>query len=103
MNVIKNADKIVKGAVNAVMIKRLKKDLQKVIEERRSICGLCEYNSKNAVEAGWYQSERPDDHCVMCDCNIKMKTASLDSSCGIEVYNLENNENLELKWEKIEK
>lgn len=95
---IDNKDKIAIGAQNHMNFDNLDEDLKTLITDRRNICALCPNSSKNATEDGWYNSLRPDNHCVLCDCNINWKTASPDSECGAAIYNAENNENLEVKW-----
>lgn len=81
----------------------LPQELQDVIVERRLICEQCPFNSKNATEQGIYKNERPDEHCILCGCNIHTKTACLDCNCGIEVHNQNAADNLELKWKKYER
>ena len=78
----------------------LPEELQNVIIARRLICEDCPFNSKNAIKDGIYQSDRPDDHCILCSCNIYTKTACLDCKCGIDVFNegKEEKDKLELKW-----
>ncbi|NLR60699.1 hypothetical protein HGH93_21495 [Chitinophaga polysaccharea] len=46
-----------------------------------TFCGPCEHNSRNAKSSGRYQSIRPDDHCILCGCNLEWKTHQLSSSC----------------------
>jgi len=64
----------------------LPEDEQAEIARRRFICATCPFNSSNAVRDG-YKSDRFDEHCIMCGCTIKRKTASLDSDCGISCCN----------------
>lgn len=58
--------------------------------------------SSNAVSdpAQNFKTDRIDEFCTLCECNIDLKTSSLDSNCGIEVWNDEHPENkMPLKWE----
>jgi len=99
---LKNKEKILEAVVNKVKDKfgKLSKDEQDEIIRRRLICESCEFNSKNAKELSNYETKRIDDHCILCGCNIDLKTGSLMSNCGIESWNLKNpNEKLSLKWE----
>jgi hypothetical protein len=92
----------------------LPEDQQAEIARRRLICASCPFNSVNAKADG-YQSSRVDDHCVLCGCTIRRKTASLNSKCGIDCcnpntdceckkpnlkkYNAEHNVVMQLKWD----
>lgn len=72
------------------------------IIRRRLICSTCPFMSVNAVRAKTYSTSRNDEHCTQCGCPILTKTASLQSNCGIENYNMQNPNNpLPLKWEKF--
>jgi len=99
---LKNKEKILEAVVNKVKDKlgKLPKDKQDEIIRRRLICESCEFMSKNAKLISDYSSNRLDDHCTLCGCNIDLKTESLMSNCGIETWNLKNpDEKLPLKWE----
>lgn len=59
--------------------------------ERLSKCKPCQFNStKDSISTF--------STCKACGCNLALKTASLSSNCGIEVYNESHEEKLELKW-----
>lgn len=103
---IKNVDKVFEGIKNQIKIEigNIPEDQLDVITTRRLICQECPYMSSNAIKLGIYKSDRPDEHCSHCSCNIKFKTASLDSNCGIEAYNKtkeKEEDKLKLKWEKF--
>lgn len=95
---VKNADQIAEGIWNKLNQENLS-DLEKeVIIKRALTCESCPYNSKNVSDPK-LKSDRLDDHCIHCGCNIELKTHCLSCSCGIEVYNAKNPlEKLELKW-----
>lgn len=100
---MKNADKIVEGLVNKVKMNYdfLPKNEQDEIIRRRLICASCPFMSSNAVSnpALNYKTDRTDEHCSLCMCNIDLKTASLSANCGIEVYNDEHPDTpMGLKW-----
>jgi hypothetical protein len=100
---MKNFDKVVDGIVNNVKLNNgtLSQDKQEIIAVRRLICHTCPYMSTNAKRLGFYKSDRIEEHCSMCGCELSLKTASLDSNCGIETHNEENpNNQLPLKWIK---
>lgn len=87
----------------------LPKEKVEVIIGRRMICVTCPYMSRNAIkgyeiEGKWhtYNTDRNDSHCIWCGCPIGSKTASLESNCGLEEYNLENGKKEPLKWEKVD-
>jgi len=103
---LKNPGDVIEGFANEVLNEfgALPEDEQNEILRRRLICEGCPFNSKNAKEEGWYHSDRPDDHCVHCLCNIKAKTSCLNCRCGIEFHNAHHvNNQLELKWEDYKK
>lgn len=98
-----NIDKVVEGVVNDVKLKNgsLSEEDTDIIIKRRLICETCPYNSVNAIKAGYYATKRTDVHCMMCGCPIDIRTASLESNCGIETFNKNNpDEKMELKWVK---
>lgn len=71
---------------------------QKVIIGRKLICDACSFNSKN-TDPEIYTSDRLDEHCIHCTCNIDLKTECLSCKCGIDVWNKSNPDNqLPLKW-----
>jgi hypothetical protein len=79
----------------------LDEDELEEITKRRLICEECPFNSKNAKESKTiaYDSKRLDDHCIMCGCNLHLKTECLDCNCGIEVFNKHNpKQTMDLKW-----
>lgn len=111
---LKSAKKIIEGVSNDVKLENgsLSKDKQDEIIRRRLICSMCPLNSINAQSSKEYkelfgknyETKREDLHCSVCSCNIKLKTSSLDSDCGLTDYNEQHPENLqELKWKKYVK
>lgn len=103
---IKNFDHVFQGIKNEVKLEfgKIPEEHAEVIAARRVICGACPYMSTNAVKLGVYQTDRVDEHCMHCGCNVKFKTADLTSDCGIEAYNKKvknESDKLNLKWEKI--
>lgn len=110
---VKNADKVLEGVVNnlSLKIKTLPEDQRNEIIKRRLICATCPYMSENAKTSQEFKdlkgfhlhTDRLDNFCSLCHCNIEAKTASLSSSCGIESYNAENPHTpLPIKWTKYE-
>jgi hypothetical protein len=100
---VKNADKIWNGIINEVKIQfnALPEDEQLEIAKRRTLCAVCPFNSSNAVSnpALNYKTDRFDEHCIHCQCNLAAKTASLISNCGIETYNEQHpKDKMELRW-----
>ena len=109
---IRNIDKIVEGTINSVKNEfGMLSDLEQAeIVKRRLICQSCPLNSTNAkiseeykeLYKENYKSDRVDLHCSCCSCNIALKTSSLYSECGIQIYNEEHKENKQpLKWDKF--
>jgi hypothetical protein len=79
----------------------LPEDEKKEIARRMLICQACPFNSSNAVADPTikYETKRPDEHCIQCGCNLELKTSSLSSNCGIEIYNINHPESpLDLRW-----
>lgn len=102
---LKNLPKIIEGVRNNVKLEfgTLSDEKVDVITTRRLICSECPFNSLNATKMGMYKSDRTDKHCTFCGCLVSLKTAALESNCGIEIYNTANPDKpLPLKWEKIE-
>ena len=60
---------------NLVPPSKIKKEIEKVSDERISICESCKFHSKN------YKSVRPDAHCVNCGCTLSAKTKCLSCEC----------------------
>lgn len=106
---IENASLILDGIVNRVKLNfgHLPSDEKEEIIRRMVICKSCPFMSANAVNDPSlnYKTDRADEHCSLCQCNIDLKTSSLDSNCGIEVYNKTVGiaMPLELKWTNYKK
>lgn len=100
-----NKKEIAEGIQNQIKLETsgLTPEQEEEIFRRRVICHECPFNSRNAENDGWYASDRPDEHCTMCLCNINLKTACLNCSCGIEAYNKTHKDKEELKWDIYEK
>lgn len=93
---------MIEGIRNDIKLEHgdLVEDEMDEIIRRRLICSECPFNSVNAIKAGWYLTERNDEHCTCCGCPVSRKTASLSSNCGAEVRNQQKSDQppLELKW-----
>ena len=61
----------------------LKEQIQKVAEERNSICSKCEWNSINRRKNENYKTMRPDEHCTNCGCTISAKIKCLSCKCPL--------------------
>lgn len=102
-----NHTKIIEGIVNTVKLNHgsLPIQEQEEIIRRRAICETCPFASHNAEKDPLqnYKSSRLDKHCTMCGCNLELKSASLESNCGIDIYNQSHPDNqMELKWTKYQ-
>ena len=107
---VKNISKVLEGLLNDVSLATLPENKRAEIVKRRAICSECPFMSENAktspeyrliTGSEGYKTARTDNHCTMCGCPIKTRTASLEANCGIEKYNISHpNSPLELKWEK---
>jgi 3'-phosphoadenosine 5'-phosphosulfate sulfotransferase (PAPS reductase)/FAD synthetase len=108
---IPNADKILDGIIKNVQLKHnnLPENEKYEIIKRRIKCEECPFNSRNAktspeymeLYGEHYKTHRAGFHCSACGCPIPVKTASLDSECGLQVYNNDHPDNIqELKWNK---
>lgn len=104
---------IVSGIINDVQFSygKMTEEQRQEIVKRRVICAGCPFMSQHAktseeykaLKGKHYVTRRKEDHCSLCGCMIKAKTASLQSNCGIESHNQEEPENLlPLKWTKLE-
>lgn len=89
--VLSNPAKIVEGVMNAALYDAGKLPQEEVaeIERRRALCAGCPYMSTNAMKnpAINYQTERNEAHCILCKCDIRLKTAALSAECGAAIYN----------------
>lgn len=65
---------------------RLKDVISKAHEERIEICRKCEFDSRNAKEAGLYKSKRKDEHCIKCGCPLQKKTKCLSCECPLKKW-----------------
>lgn len=68
---------IVQGAYNSIFVRKW---VEAVAIERTEICKECPVFSVNAKLNG-YLTNRLDDHCTDCGCNIHMKTRCMDCEC----------------------
>jgi len=88
-----NINEIVDGIINDVKMDNslLDESVKDKIIQRRLLCEVCPFMSKNAVSSEEYkevfgknyETKRDDNHCSLCGCKIKLKTASLNSQCAI--------------------
>lgn len=111
---LSNPTQVIAGIANSVRAEYGYMDEEDIelIAKRRQSCFECPYYSENAREnPGPYKELTGDDfdidfshcggsYCSLCLCCMKYKTASLDSSCGIQKFNEENKTNLDLRWDK---
>lgn len=101
-----NPKEVMDGWLNVIKeeLGTLSPDLQEEVLRRRLICGTCPFMSVNAKELQGYQSKRVDEHCILCACPIKAKTANPDSICGAKYYNETHpkEQPLEVRWTKYE-
>lgn len=74
----KNKKLILEGVINKV---QAKEEVVKIANERKEICKKCPMHSSNAKKYLGYKTERIDDHCISCGCNLELKTHSLHSEC----------------------
>lgn len=107
---LKNREAIFDGLVNVVRMNfnTLPIEEQDEIIRRRAICLSCPLMSENAksskeyvdLTGGNYSTDRVDEHCSLCACNIYTKTASLESFCGALSFNEARNgkQIAEVKW-----
>lgn len=105
---IKNIPQILEAVTNQARMEfgTMPKETQDIIIGRRMICSTCPYMSSNAVNGyeiqgkkDKYVTDRNDEHCIWCGCPILTRTASLDSKCGIDNYNMEFGKDETLKWD----
>ena len=99
---LKNPKEVLQGWINVVReeLGTLPEETLQLIAARRVICNLCPFQSENAKKVADYVTTRIDEHCTLCSCPIKAKTASLDSKCGAQYYNETHPDlpNLEVRW-----
>lgn len=76
---------ILYGFYKDLIFFRLLREEQNAILNKRDICIDCLSRSYNAKKNG-YKSKRFDDHCTICKCNIRAKTASDETNCLINMW-----------------
>ena len=102
-------DKILGAIKNEIALEfdMISDERKEIIVGRRLICATCPFMSKNALQSkeyfdlinGHYSTDREEDHCSMCGCPIKYRTAALDKNCGMEAWNEKHpNQQNELRW-----
>lgn len=105
-----NSIAIIQGIINNVQLENLPEEERDVIIKRRICCTTCPFNNVNAktspeyfqLTTTHYKTKRNDDHCAMCFCPIKTKTASLHVDCGLSSWNESHpDKQIELKWRAI--
>ena len=69
---------ILEGAWNSVFIKG---EIEKIAQERITICRGCSLNSEHQRKYNNYKTFRPDFHCTDCGCDLHMKTRCLSCEC----------------------
>lgn len=70
---------ILEGINNSIFVKD---SIEKIAEERISICRTCPYNSEVA-RANGDSIMRKDEHCLNCGCNLHLKTRALSAQCPL--------------------
>jgi hypothetical protein len=105
---IPNITSIIDGVMNSVELEHntLPEQFKKEIIRRRVICETCPFNNINAktseeyfkLTGKHYSSNRKKSHCSICGCPLSIRTASLNSNCGIEEWNNNNDNKIPLKW-----
>lgn len=107
-----NSKQILESIATDVQMRlgRLPKEQQDEIIRRRVICKMCPFMSTNAktsfeykyITGEHYTTQRNDEHCTFCGCELHMRTRALSSNCGIEAWNKDNPKNqIPLKWTKF--
>ncbi len=94
MNAKKNYKRVFEGWTNLAKDKfnLLSKEDKKIVEERKSICESCIFNSVNAKEKLGYESTLVYEHCSSCKCPIPAKIMSLESNCGLDEFSMNPND-----------
>lgn len=80
-----NFKNIFKGFKNKFIFWFLLYDLRELALTRRDICINCLSFSVNAKKEG-YRTNRIDNHCTICTCNIEAKTLVKDEKCLINLW-----------------
>src|SRR6478735_8223864 len=74
----KNRKLIAEGILNKIQAKQ---EVVNIASERKLICMKCPMHSTNSKKLLGYETERLDEHCIVCGCNIELKVYSLHSEC----------------------
>jgi hypothetical protein len=73
---------ILEGAWNSIFVKER---VEEVAIDRLKICNECPHNSNTAQKNG-YKTFRPDYHCILCGCDLHMKTRCLSCECPVKKW-----------------
>lgn len=93
MNISKICIHIIEGIINHSFF-HSNEHINEVSKRRLKICSSCVYNSKNVnskkIKRTFksFMFRRPDDYCILCKCNLKLKSKCLHCECDL------------LKWKK---
>jgi hypothetical protein len=68
---------------NLLPPKKLKEEINRISNERISICKQCEHHSANKKN---YKTIRVDAHCTECGCTLSAKTKCLSCSCPLNFW-----------------
>lgn len=72
--------KLLEGIGNAMFIKE---SVEKIAEERITICKQCPQYSPNVLAAGGGPFIRKDAFCTDCGCNMFLKTRAMSAFCPL--------------------
>lgn len=85
-----NLKHVLEGITNSIFVRE---EVEALAAKRYEICSSCSKNSKvikdhiekgnTTVQGPYYSTNRPDEHCSMCACNIHAKVRSLHTECPI--------------------
>lgn len=82
-----NLKHVLEGITNSIFVRE---EVEALASVRYEICKGCSKNSNNKYSSSvvfdpgpYYSTNRPDEHCSMCACNIHAKVRSLHTECPI--------------------
>ena len=71
---------IIEGTFNSIFVKQ---EIEEIAKERDQICRECPMNSDLQKKLNKYKTFRPDFHCVVCGCDLHLKTRALSQECPL--------------------
>jgi hypothetical protein len=88
---------ILEGTWNSIFIR---KEIEQIAQDRNKICKGCSMNSDHQKKFNKYKTFRPDFHCVVCGCDLHLKTRALSQECPLGKWGAQKSQEEEFELTK---